>query len=411
MKLRLVLLASIAGMVFMHGVRADLAHLSDAPPPVSDNPVTQEIIRGWWKQMGGMLTSQGVPDEVARRVFLNLDDDGPDGVGPGSWVYEFKHAGDVYYAHAKELELTGSKGDVIAEYARAHAFYDVARFPALFTPERAEAYRLEIETFLKLAKLQQFGLEVVRIPFEGKQIIGHFYHDARRKPAPLIIESGGLDTWKTARPDFKLRLVKEGFAVFAMDMPGTGESQYVAQVDSDRLYSRVIEYFKTRNDVDGSRIGLYFISLSGGFSIKLALTNPSVGAAVNHSGGIDLFYTNPRPAPVTSVQRLAAAAARHTMGVAPDTDMSQIYPKFSLARQGLLKPTPQQAPILSIYGTKDALMPIEDYRQFIKTGVKSEGLIYEGATHMAWEHQDELRAKSIAWLKKQLHVTDGEGSP
>jgi len=386
--------------------RADLSKPSNAPPPVSDNPVTQEIIQSWWKRMGGILLNQGVPDDVVRRVFLKLDDDRPEGVNPGSWVYEFKSAGDAYYAQAKQLELTGSKDEIIEAYGRASDFYDVARFPALFTPQRKEAYDRHIETFLKLAKLKQFGLEVVSIPFEGKQIIGHLYHDPTRKPAPLIIESGGLDTWKTARPEFKQRLVKEGFAVFAMDMPGTGESQHVAEVNSDRVYNRVIEYFKTRKEVDGSRIGLYSISLSGGFSIKLALTNPDVDAAVNHSGGIDLFYTKHRPAPVTSAQRLTAAAARRTMGVGPDVDVAATYARFSLGRQGLLKPTPGQAPILSIYGTKDDLMPIEDYQRFIKTGVKSEGLIYEGATHMAWEHTDDLRAKSIAFLKKHLRVTD-----
>jgi esterase FrsA len=384
---------------------ADLSKPSNVPAPISDNPLTQEIIQSWWKRMGGVLLNQGVPEDVVRRVFLNLDDDRPEGVNPGSWVYEFKSAGDAYYAQARQLELTGSKEDIIAAYSRASAFYDVARFPALFTAQRKEAYERHIETFLKLAKLKQFGLEVVSIPFEGKQVIGHLYHDPKRKPAPLIIESGGLDTWKTARPEFKQRLVKEGFAVFAMDMPGTGQSQHIAEVNSERVYNRVIEYFRTRKEVDGSRIGLYFISLSGGFSIKLALTNPNVDAAVNHSGGIDLFYTKHRPTPVTSAQRLTAAAARHTMGIGPDVDVAATYSRFSLARQGLLKPTPGQAPILSIYGTKDELMPIEDYRSFIKTGVKSEGLIYEGATHMAWEHQEDLRARTIAWLKKHLRVT------
>jgi len=388
---------------------ADLSRPSNAPPPVSDNPATQEIIQSWWKRMGGVLANQGVPDDVVRRVFLNLDDDRPEAVGPGSWVYEFKSGGDAYYAQAKQLELTGSKDEIIAAYSRAMGFYDVARFPALFTAQRKEAYERHIETFLKLAKLKQFGLEVVSIPFEGKQIIGHLYRDPKRKPAPLIIESGGLDTWKTARPEFKQRLVKEGFAVFAMDMPGTGESQHIAEVNSDRVYNRVIEYFKTRPEVDGSRIGLYFISLSGGFSIKLALTNPDVDAAVNHSGGIDLYYTKPQIVPANSAQRAAAAARRRVVGLTPDANLDAVYPQFSLARQGLLKPTPGQAPILSIYGTKDELMPIEDYQRFIKTGVKSEGLIYEGATHMAWEHQEDLRVKTIAWLKKHLRVTEGEG--
>ena len=77
---------------------------------------------------------------------------------------------------------------------------------------------------------------------------------------------------------------------------------------------------------------------------------------------------------------------------------------LSLKRQGLLKETPGQAPLMNIYGTADILMPIADWELLRDSGVESYDLIYEGDRHMAWEHAHDHRPKMIAWLKKQLDV-------
>lgn len=380
-----------------------------------------EILDAWWGEAGNGLVGLGVPEDEVRRMFLNMDDIDVFAEGPGSWVYEFKQGGDVYLRRARELELNGSKEKIIQAYERANALYTAARFPQLFTDSRKDAYNLQIETYLKLLKHKGVPVEVVKIPFEGKEIIGHF-HNRLDTPAPVIVWSGGTDGWKMSGLDFKQWLMDEGFAIFAMDMPGTGESQHKLDHTADRIYSRVIDYLKNeRPDVDGDKIALYFGSFSGNFAVKLALVDPNVTASVNHSGGIHKTFTQYRERgmtglpPLTTSPGMRAAATVYAFGmdvreVAGDDDKISetldVLEKISLLNQGLLKKTPDQAPLLNIYGTADILMPIEDWHILEESGVESDGLIYEGDRHMAWEHADDHRPKMIAWLKKHLGMTN-----
>ncbi len=340
-----------------------------------------EILDAWWGEIGNGLVRAGVSEDEARRIFNNIDIIDVYATEPGSWFYEFKLAGDVHHRRAEELELSGTETEIIAAYERANAYYSAACWPALFTAEREEAYRLQLQTFMKIVKHRRIPMEVVKIPYEGKEIVGHFY-TSRKGPTPVIIWSGGLDGWKTAGLEFKQTLMEEGFAVFAVDLPGTGESHWPLAADSDRIYERVIDYLKTRSDVNDEKITAYFGSFSGVYAIKLALTNPDLAAAVNHSGGIHLFFTRKFDSvpPLTTSMGMRATALIHAAGLKGQSveHVLEQLARFSLKNQGLLKPTSSQAPLLSIYGTADALMPVEDLNYMQDQGVLTDALVYEG---------------------------------
>jgi pimeloyl-ACP methyl ester carboxylesterase len=378
------------------------------------NVTANEYWDAWGREIWANTEKTGLPKEQLRRIFENMDTIEVLATGPGSWVYELKSAGDVYHRKAQEQELTGSKDEVLRSYTIAHELYNYARFPQLFTEDRHEAYRLMRDTFFKITKLKGIPMEEVRIPYQGKEIVGHFYN-TQDKPAPLIIWSGGTDGWKMAGLDFKQRLLNEGFAIFAMDMPGTGESQHKLSYKSDLIYGRVIDYFKNeREDIDGDKIATYFGSFSGNFAVKLALTNKDLAASVNHSGGIHHTFTMYREMglkelpPTTTSPGMRAAATMYAMGFdVDDYDIEKAMDtleELSLKNQKLLKKTPSQVPLLSIYGTADILMPERDWELLKNSGVETEGLIYEGDRHMAWEHADDHRPKMIAWLKEQLKM-------
>ena len=380
-----------------------------------------EILDAWWPEVGNGLVAQGVPESEARRIFLNMDDIDVFADGPGTWVYEFSNAGDIYRRRAQEAELTGDRDAVLLAYRRANALYNAARWPALFTPAKEAAYRRQIETYLKIMKHSRIAMEVVEVPFEGRKIVGHFYPTANL-PAPVIVWSGGTDGWKMSDLDFKQTLVGEGFSVFAMDMPGTGESEHDLGPNSDRVYDRVVEHLRTRDEVAAEAIAVYSGSFSGVFAVHLALTNPHVAAAVNHSGGIHKTFTQFRESgtqalpPLTMSMGMRAVATINAFGLDVRTGLArppgEEHPalarveSMSLVNQGLLRDAPDQAPLLSIYGTADMLMPIADWEILTESGVRSEGLIYEGARHMAWEHAAAHRPKMIAWLKEHLGMTD-----
>ncbi len=372
---------------------------------VTARATEHEVYDAWFGEAGNGAIAAGAPADEVETAMKRIGVLDPYAVGPGSWVYEFNVPAEVHLRRAQEADVSGNKRTAIAEYKAANAFFNAARWPALFTPEREAAYQKQLATYLRLVEYAGLPLEVVRIPYEGREIVGHL-HKPSGAPAPVILWSGGLDGWKDTAIEFKQSLLAEGFAVFAMDLPGTGESQWKLEATSERVYSRAIDYLKTRTDVDASRIAPYFGSFSGGFAIKLALRDPDVTCAVNHSGGIHLFYHPPvdELPPLTTSIGMRATATIHSMGMdgASVDDVKSTYSTFSLLNQGYLQPTPKQKPLLTIHGTEDGLMPVEDVYLMSEAGVVQETLIYEGAPHMAWELAADHQPKMIAFLKRNF---------
>lgn len=371
----------------------------------------QSVYDAWFGEVGGGIVAAGVPEPEVERVMKRITEIDPFATGPGSWVYEFRVPADVHLRRAQNAEIAGDRDRAVTEYRAANAFFNAARWPALFTEERRAAYEKQLETYLRLADFEGLPLEIVRIPYEGREIVGHL-HKPDGGPAPVVLWSGGLDGWKDTAIDFKKSLLGSGFAVFAMDLPGTGESQWKLEATSERIYSRAIDYLKTRSDVDASRIAPYFGSFSGAYAIKLTLRDPDVTCGVNHSGGIHLFYHPPMTEipPLTTSIGMRATATIHVMGMtgAPTQDVLSTYSTFSLRNQGYLQPTPQQAPLLTIHGTEDVLMPVEDVQLMSDSGVEQTTLIYEGSRHMAWDRADDHRPKMIAFLNECFGMSRGE---
>lgn len=84
------------------------------------------------------------------------------------------------------------------------------------------------------------------------------------------------------------------------------------------------------------------------------------------------------------------------------TDTRSTVATFSLKHQGYLQETPNQAPLLTIHGTNDRLMPVQDVYLMSESGVEQETLIYEDSPHMAWDHVEDHRPKMVLFLKHHL---------
>jgi pimeloyl-ACP methyl ester carboxylesterase len=320
------------------------------------------------------------------------------GSGPGSWAYELSLAGAKHELAATQAELAGDSATAAEEYKKAAVFYFVARFPFVSTPAKAEAYRKHIECYLKAAKSFDPPLEIVRIPYEGKEIIGYLRIPDVETP-PVIVVTGGVDTWKSDVDRQVEAMLDEGLAVFAFDMPGTGESQWPLEPTSDRVYSRVIDYVQTREDLDGDNIAVYLQSFAGLFAVKLALVEPDIKAAVNIGGPIHLAFT---PEHIKKVPDVMIATIAHAMGEDPDAGFKTMVARakpMSLDAQGLLQEPERQAALLSINGDQDELVPIADLYIISERGIEQEEWVYEGDRHCATAHIEEYAPKAAAWMK------------
>lgn len=354
-------------------------------------PFVEDRFGGW--------VAAGADEKELDAALRKIHD--PRGSGPGSWVYELSQPAAKHEKAAQDAEAAGDANTAAHEYQKAAVYYFIARFPFVSSPAKAEAYRRHIACYLKAAEAFDPPLEVVTIPFEGKKIIGYLRIPEVNRP-PVVVITGGVDTWKSDIDQQINALLSEGLAVFAFDMPGTGESQWPLEPTSDRVYSRVIEYLKTYPGLDGDNIGVYLQSFAGLFAVKLALVDPNVKAAVNVGGPIHLAFTREHIRKVPDVMIATIAHAMQTeMMDSLDRQVEASNP-MSLMQQGLLKKPERQAALLSINGDQDPLVPIEDLYLISKSGIAQEEWVYEGDGHCAHESMSEYVPKAAAWLKAHL---------
>ncbi len=65
-------------------------------------------------------------------------------------------------------------------YYQAFQYYSFARFPTPNSAGKKAAYEKAVAAYLDYAKFDLPKLEVVRIPFEGKQIVGYLSRSGRQ---------------------------------------------------------------------------------------------------------------------------------------------------------------------------------------------------------------------------------------
>lgn len=354
-------------------------------------PFVQERFGGWVDSGA----DEKELDAALRRVY------DPRGSGAGSWVYELSVPAEQHEKAAGQAKSAGDNTKACAEYSEAAVFYYIARFPFVGSPAKAEAYRKHIDCYLKAMQLSEPPLEIVRIPFEDKHIIGYLRAPNVEKP-PVVVVTGGVDTWKSDVERQCRAMLDQGMAVFAFDMPGTGESEWALEPHSDRVYSAVIEYLKTRPELDGENVGVYLLSFAGQFAVKLALVDPNVKAAVNLGGPIHLAFTADHIKKVPDVMVKTIANAMRADENTSFDEMVALAKPMSLGEQGLLKKPERQAPLLSINGDKDPLVPIDDLYIISKSGIQQEEWVYAGDGHCASDNAKTHVPKAAAWLKQHL---------
>src|SRR5271169_4409507 len=173
------------------------------------------------------------------------------------WAAAFMGVADRYFNEAKSLEKTDpTKAN--ADYIRAWRLYSFGRWPIPASPGKQRSYEKAIEMFLAHARFFDTPLEVVRIPYEGKELIGYLRLPKNPKgPVPLVIAVNGLDSRKEDLSESFAAILPYGIGFFAVDGPGTGQAPIKVSENSERMLSRVIDYLQTRPEVDKNKIVLH----------------------------------------------------------------------------------------------------------------------------------------------------------
>jgi esterase FrsA len=334
------------------------------------------------------------------------------------WAAGFMHVADRYFDDAKSLEKSNDKADLAkanADYIRAWRLYSFGRWPIPASPGKQRSYEKAIESFLAHAKFFDPPLEVVHIPFEGKEIIGYLRLPKNATgPVPLVIAVNGLDSRKEDLTESFGAILPFGIGFLAVDGPGTGQNPIKVSETADRMLSRVIDYAQSRPEIDKNRIAMHGVSWGAYWAAKMAIVERArLRGCSAQSPPIDRFFQkdflmNSLLGNREYLFDQVPALMNILQGVHTLDEMGEYLPKMSLVHQGLLGKA--MAPMLILAGVLDTQVPIEDeYLLLSKGDVPKEAWINPRGGHLGrqvgvWPDPRIFKEVIIPWLVKTLEA-------
>jgi dipeptidyl aminopeptidase/acylaminoacyl peptidase len=329
---------------------------------------------------------------------------------PDEWAAAWSAVADTYMAKAKAA-MDPKEAD--ANFVRAWRLYYFGQWPAPTSPGKQAAYQKAIDAYLQHARYFDPPLEVVRIPYEGKEIVGYLRLPANApRPVPLVLAISGLDSRKETVSETYAAAIPEGIGFFAVDSPGTGQAPRKADETADQIYSRVLDYLATRPEIDKNRILVHGQSFGAYWAAKLAHTEAQrLAGAVAQSPPIHRtfqgdFFRNRMYTREYLFDYVSASL--FVYGMKSADELIAFLPKMSLQAQGLLgKPS---APMLVVGGTRDTQVPIDDLELLINSGTTPrEAWINPAGGHMGrnattWPDPVIFRKIILPWEARHLNA-------
>ena len=328
------------------------------------------------------------------------------------WARAWCRLGDARWEQA-QTAASGNREAARKESWQAWRLFHFARWPTENTPAKQIAQRRALEAFRLYASLLDPPIEIVRIPFDGSSIVGYLRLPAAPRPAPLVFGVAGLDSRKEDIAAHSEAFMRHGVALFAIDLPGTGESPHaVATPESDRIFAAALDYLAARPEVDARRIVVQGRSWSGYWAAKLAITQRErLQGSVVHGGPIHRYFERDwlQASLNTGEYLYDYLAAKCAMfGASGLEDMLARAQRYSLLEQGLLdRPS---APMLVVNGARDSQIPIADAYVLLEHGAAKEAWINAQGGHMGrseqWPSSAIAEKVLMPWMLRRL----GEGS-
>jgi esterase FrsA len=328
------------------------------------------------------------------------------------WAAAFMGVGDGYVAEAKSLEAT-DPAKANADYIRAWRIYSFGRWPVPVSPGKQKSYAKAVEAFLAHTKFLDPPLQVVRIPFAGKEIVGYLRlpKDAHG-PVPLVIAVNGLDSRKEDLSESFAGILPFGIGFLAVDGPGTGQAPIKVSEHADRMLSAVIDYAQSRPEVDKNRLAIHGVSWGAYWATKMAIVERArLRGASAQSPPVDAFFqkdflTNSLLGNREYLFDQVPALMSIIEGAKTIDDMAEIFPKLSLVKQGLLGQP--MTPMLIIGGVLDTQVPIADlYLLLTKGDVPKTAWINPQGGHLGrqvkvWPDSVIFKQVIMPWLVHTL---------
>jgi esterase FrsA len=336
---------------------------------------------------------------------------------PDDWAAVWSAFGDKRLDKAR-AEEPADKAAAARDYAAAHHWYVLARFPAPTSPGKAEVLKKEYAAFFAFDRLTANPVQVIKVDTPQGPITAYLRLPKSGQPLPLLVRVGGLDGYKEndAIGD-SVAYARNGVAVLSMDAPGTSQSVR-ASADATKALLMVVDQVRARPEIDRARVVLYGGSWGGYWSTAMAYQGADrFTAVVSQAPPTDKTFTTGLDQLVTTPEYLfdMQQALELGFGVKGLADLRRAMAPLSLRTMGLLdRPTP---PMLMLNGARDTLFPPDEMFTLLHSGTPKYVWVNPTGIHVGrdiggyWDNP-HLQSEVIRpFILRYLGVTGWNAAP
>ncbi|MEV6978150.1 alpha/beta hydrolase [Kitasatospora sp. NPDC093806] len=326
----------------------------------------------------------GLPAEEVDAVRAAVTEMWPD--RPGGWAYEWSALAARHAAAGRHREAAQA--------------YGWAKFPSLADGPKRTALARQVEQYVLAAPgfPVEFERRVLTVPYRGGETALPVHLMAAPglpADAPVVLASGGVDSWKTDLHGMWEQLALTLPArLLLFDLPGTGESAHLPMTP-DGGAEVILGLVAVARAAGNGRVGHFGISMGGYYSARTGLTG-LVDAAVVLGGPVERSFAAGRgfafgmDGIVGNALGFDAAPSRAELDAAFAS--FDLRPALDLDVNG---------PMLVVNGTEDVHVPVEDTLVFEGRRDTRVELIPDTG-HCAISRFGEAMAVITPWLRETL---------
>ena len=194
----------------------------------------------------------------------------------------------------------GRQASARSGYLRAASYYDLCLYFILGTTARAQeagAYAAMQRCWQRASELFDPPFEPVKIPYHGSWMPGYLLRpDDRPERRPTVILNNGEDAQNIRMWAFGgAAALERGYNALIFEGPGQGSMLFERQIpfrpDWENVITPVVDYLRSRPEVDPSRIVLTGSSLGGELAVRAAAFEHRLAALVADPGFLSVWLT------------------------------------------------------------------------------------------------------------------------
>ena len=352
-------------------------------------PVPDERVRSALEHWGPRFTVNGVDPSDFKAVTSGLEQ-------WSDWCAAWSRAAEEHVALATAAVAAGRWRTAGVHYTQASVYYHFAKFVFVEDLDQMRvAHRHAVECLnLALPYLDPPGRRL-EIPFENAQLVGILRVPPGPAPHPVVMMIPGLDSTKEEFRTTEQLFLERGVATFSVDGPGQGEAEYdlPARPDWEVPGAAILDALERIPELDGSRMGVWGVSLGGYYGVRVGAVDARVKACVFQAG----------PYNWGECWEILPSLSREAFRVRTRSDSEDEARRLALtfSLEGFAERL--KVPLQIIFGKRDRLIPWQQAERLAReAGGPVEMLMFEDGNHVCTNIAYRHRYRTADWITEQL---------